>query len=142
MEREKSGVFQLEDTFPKTGQTVLEVLHSKHPEACPLTSRSQEAYGGKPPAMVPEDITDVTVATVTRKLLGSAGKEGVDSISLKHWLMQFGVACLGIRKTVGFLGYWMANGCPLWAAYRALVLGRLISLDKCPGVRIVVMGET
>ena len=77
-EREKGGVIHPEDTCPKTGLTVLDILQLKQPEARPLSAHSLEAYGGKPPAMVPEDITDVTVATVTRKLLGSAGKEGVD----------------------------------------------------------------
>ena len=32
---------------------------------------------------------------------------------------------------------WMANRCSPWEAYRALMLGRLIGLDKCPGVRPV-----
>ena len=68
MEREKEGVPQPEDTCPKTGQTVLDVLHSKHPKACPATTKSLEAYRGKSLEMVPEEITDVTVATVLQRL--------------------------------------------------------------------------
>ena len=59
-------MFQPEDTCPKTGQPVLEVLHLKHPEVCPETEKSMKAYRGKPLAMVPVDIMDVTVATVAQ----------------------------------------------------------------------------
>ena len=37
---------------------------------------------------------------------------------------------------------WLANGSPPWAAYRAFMSGRLIVLDKQPGVRLVGVGET
>ena len=47
-----------------------------------------------------------------------------------------------VRKIVGLFGYWMANLCPLWAAYRELISGRLIGLDKCPGSSPVRVGET
>ena len=36
----------------------------------------------------------------------------------------------------------MVNGYPPWAAYRSLMLGRLIGLDKFPGVMPVCVGET
>ena len=36
----------------------------------------------------------------------------------------------------------MANGRPHWMAYRALMSGHLIGLNKCPGVRPVGVGET
>ena len=35
----------------------------------------------------------------------------------------------------------MANSRPLWAVYRALMSGRLIGLDKCPGVWPLGVGE-
>ena len=60
-----------------------------------------EACGGKPPTMVPVDITHATVATVVIRLLGSAGPGGVDSVSLQHWLLRFWVTSMGIRQIVG-----------------------------------------
>ena len=45
-------------------------------------------------------------------------------------------------QIVGEFGYWMANRHPPWEAYRALMLGLLIGLDKFPGVWPVRVGET
>ena len=36
----------------------------------------------------------------------------------------------------------LGNGRPPWAAYRALMSGRLVALDKQPGIRPVGVGET
>ena len=127
-------MFHPGDILPKTGQPVLEVLRLKHPDARPPTESILEVYWGKPPTLVPVYITNEMVATVARRLLGAAGPGGADLVSLQHWLPQFWAAIMGLRHIVGEFGYWMANGRPPWAAYRALMLGRLIGLDKCPGV--------
>eukprot|EP00957_Ditylum_brightwellii_P197663 15059000-Ditylum_brightwellii.AAC.1 len=37
---------------------------------------------------------------------------------------------------------WLANNRPPLAAYWAIIAGRLIALDICPGVRPVGVGET
>ena len=111
------------------------VLREKPPQ-------SLEAYGGKPLAMLPLDITDATVATVARRLAGSSGTGGVYSISLQYWLLQFEMASLGLREIVREFGDWMDNGRPPWAANSALIPGRLIGINKCPGVRKVGMGYT
>ena len=92
--------------------------------------------------MVPVDSTEAMVATVEQRLLGLSEPGGVDSISLQHWMIRFGVASLRIRPIVGEFGDWMSNVCPPWVDYRALMYGRLIVLDKCPGVRLVGVEET
>ena len=66
----------------------------------------------------------------------------MNSVRLKYWLLRFGVASMGLWNIVGEFGDCMANGCPPWAVYRALMSGCLISLDKCPGVRPLGVGET
>ena len=43
---------------------------------------------------------------------------------------------------VGDFVEWLGNGRPAWAAYRALMSGRLIVLDKQPGIRPVGVVET
>ena len=37
---------------------------------------------------------------------------------------------------------WLENGRPPWAVQRALMSGRMIALDKHPGIRLVGVGET
>ena len=56
--------------------------------------------------------------------------------------MQLGAASSDLRQIFGEFGYWMASGCPPWASYMALVLGHLIGLNKCPGMRPVGVGDT
>ena len=43
---------------------------------------------------------------------------------------------------VGDFVEWLGNGWPPWAAYRALMSGRLITIDKQPGIRPFRVGET
>ena len=43
---------------------------------------------------------------------------------------------------VAEFGEWLCNGRPPWAAYLAMMSGRLIAVDKCPGIRPVGIGET
>ena len=63
-------------------------------------------------------------------------------MSLQHWLLRFGAASAELRLIVGEFVEWLGNGCPPWAAYRALMSGRMIALDKQPGIRPVGVGET
>ena len=53
-------------------------------------------------------------------------------VRLKHWLLWFGAESAGPPKIVREFGDWMDNRRPPWAVYRALMLERLISLNKCP----------
>ena len=92
--------------------------------------------------MVPVDITDNVVAAVAGRLLGGAGPGGTDLVSLQHWILRFGAASGELRMIVAEFGEWICNGRPPWVAYRAIMSGRLIALDKCPGIRPVGIGET
>ena len=56
--------------------------------------------------------------------------------------MRFGSASADLRLIVGDFVVWLGNGRPPWAAYQALMSGRLITLDKQPGIRPVGVGET
>ena len=118
------------------------MLRAKHPEARPPTAVSLTPYTGCPPELTPVDIIDDTVTTVAGRLSGGAGPGGTDSVSLQHWLLRFGAASAELRLIVGEFIEWMSNGWPPWAAYRALMSGRLIALDKQSGIRLVGVGET
>ena len=121
---------------------MLEVLRARHPEARTPTAASLTSYTGCPPELTTVDITDNTVTAVAGRLSGGAGPGGTDSVSLQHWLLRFGAASAELRLIVGDCFEWLGNGRPPWAAYRALMSGRLIALDKRPWIRPVGVGET
>ena len=104
----------------------MEVLRTKHPDACPPLAACLDAYPENPPEMVPVDITDDVVSAVAGRLLGGAGPGGTDSVSLQHWLLRFRAAigerqakadCCGVR---GMAKQWAAS------------MGRLSSHDFRP----------
>eukprot|EP00957_Ditylum_brightwellii_P100489 7660363-Ditylum_brightwellii.AAC.1 len=72
---------------------------------------------------------------------GAAGPGDVDLIAWQGWLLCFCAASCCLHKSVAAVACWLANTLPAWAAYRAIVTGRLIALDKCPGVCPVGVGE-
>ena len=71
--REKGEVLLPEGKCTETGEHVMELLRTKHPDACPPTAASLDAYPNNPPEMVPVDITDDVVAAVAGRLSGGAG---------------------------------------------------------------------
>ena len=126
----------------KTGDRVMEVLRSKQPEARTPTAASLDSYPNRPLELIPGDIIDNTVTAVMGRLFGGAGPGGTDLLSLQHWFLKFGAASGELRLIVGDCTKWMGNGLPPWSAYKALMSGRLIALDKQPGIKLVLVGET
>ena len=113
------------------------MLRAKHLEARTPTAVSLDLYPDRPPEFTPVDITEDTVMTVVGRLLGGAGPGGTDSVSLQHWILRFGAASADLRLIVWDLVECLGNGRPPLAAYRSLMIGRLIALDKQPGIRPV-----
>ena len=89
-ESEMGGVLQPGDRNTNTGDRLMEVLRAKHPEARTPTAASLDSYPNRPLELTPVDITDDRVTAVVGRLLGRAGPGGTDSVSLQHWLLQFG----------------------------------------------------
>ena len=81
-EREMGGVLQPGERCTKTEDLLMEVLHSKHPEAWAPTTASLYSDPDRPPELAPVDITDDTVTVVAGRLLSVAGPGGMDSVSL------------------------------------------------------------
>ena len=140
--REKGGVLQPGDQCTEMGDQVMEVLSTKHPEDWTPTTESLDSYPDRSPEITPMDITKDTVMMVAGRLSGGDGPGRKDSVSLQHWLLRFGAASWELRVIVGDFVEWLGNGRPPWDAYRALMSGRLIALDKQPRIRPVRVGET
>ena len=81
------------------------------------------------------------MGSVARKIFGSSIPGGTDSESLQVWLLKFWEDSTRLRTSVETFVDWLANGCLSWAAYRAFISGRLVALDKQPGVCPVGIGE-
>ena len=88
------------------------------------------------------DITNNTVTEVAGRLSGGAGLRGTDSVSLHNWLLRFSTSSGELQLVVADFAEWLGNKRPPWDAYRALMSGRLIALDKQSGVRQVGVGKT
>ena len=100
-----------------------------------------EKYG-EVPETVPIDFTEDDVMCVASDISGAADAQGEEAIELENWLLHFRCVSEALRVVVTSLDEWMANSAPRWAAYRALMVGCLVALDKRPGVRSVGIGGT
>ena len=115
------------DTCLNTGETVLEVLLSNHPEAHLATDTGY--HGGHSDR---DRLLD----------LRRAGPGGSDVVSLHRWLILYGEASAELLQIFASFTEFLANSSPPWEEYHALVAGRLIGLEKHTGIRPVRIGET
>ena len=139
-DREKGSVLYPDDKDEKSGKPVSEALADKHP-ASRRADPTQLPHYDSTPHLVPNVITEDTVQEVANRLSGGAGLGGVDAIFLKHLLLRHGTTSRKLRCVVARFSEWMANESVPWAAIRALMSGRLVALDKCPGIRPIGIGE-
>ena len=128
------------NTNEKTGNLIKETLAANYPEARDFDVANLPDFDTNP-ALIDTVVTGELVERVAKKLSGSAGPSGVDSISMPHWLLKFGEASASLRKSITKLVEWLANGYPPWTAYRAMTWSRLVGLDKYPGVRPIGIGN-
>jgi hypothetical protein len=136
------GVLLPVNLCSKSRLPVTDVLALKHPDVRSPDVNALPFYEIVPEFIVEVDVTEDSVEKTARKLSGGTGLGGVDSYTLKHWLLGFGKVSRELRNTVTDFVSWMANEIPPGAAMRALRAGRLIALEKNPGVRPVGIGET
>ena len=78
----------------------MEVLCTKHPDACPLYSARLDSYTCQPLELVPAEITSETVTEILGHLSGVSRPRGMDLVSLQHWLLRFRSASGEFRMTV------------------------------------------
>ena len=93
------------------------------------------------PVFIPEEITEDVVKLFTQKLLGGSGPRGTESEALQGWILKFGEDSKVLFTGAETFINWLANGSPPWAVYYVFMSGRLITLDKNPGIHPVVVAE-
>ena len=114
---EQVGVYDPQDIDLKSGDTVAEVLASKHPEAR-VPDLATLHHFDNTPEFVDVDITTDTVEKVACRLSGSVGVGGIDSHAVQHWLIHFRGVSERLRLTVARFSDWLSNSIPPWATYR------------------------
>ena len=77
-----------DDAVHPLGKTVLEVLIEKHPEQR-IPNAEDFLLCDSLPAMIQPTITNARIKKSARKLSGSAGIRGFDSLQLQRVLMRF-----------------------------------------------------
>ena len=116
-ERETRGVLQPAERCTKTGNRVMEVLRTKHPEALSPTAAKLDSYLDRPTDIFPVDITNDMVTAVEEQLSGGARTGDTDSVSLQRWLLCLWAASGEMQLIVAEFTEWLSNGRPPWAAY-------------------------
>ena len=86
-------------------------------------------------------ITKDVVNSVEWKLSGSAGHGGIDLEALQGWLLKYRDDSKKLHISVEYFVDWLANQSPPWSAYKAFMYGRLLVLNKQPGIRPVTVRE-
>ena len=126
------------------GETVLQILKSKHPSSQPYD-----------PALIVDDwpntlpyhpsIFDRIVAHVIRratlKTSGGHGPPGVDALEWRRYLTAFGGRSESLCRTVAKIAVRLAIEEQDPTSLQAYNACRLIPVDKCPGVRPIGVGE-
>jgi len=135
------GVLRLDQEMGGGG-TVLDALKDKHPDPRPRTPGALvEGEFTPPDPILYEAITPALVRRVTLRMSGSAGPSGLDSLVWKRMVSVYKEAsdalCSSLSLAAKCLCVEDLDPGPL----EALLAGRLIPLDKQPGVRPIAVGE-
>ena len=142
MEWEKGIAYKMGETVLKTGDTVVEVLQSKHPNEWDPLFVILEYYIGPPLDMVHMDLMVDTVMDVSRRISEGVGTERIDPVRLHNWILCFCEASAEIWMIVSSFAEWTENQRTPWVEYWLSIAGRLIGLDKYPDVIMVEVMET
>jgi hypothetical protein len=122
---------------------VWEVLQEKHLalRGPPTVSAAEWAFEPYPslPSPIFVTITQDDVEAISTRLSGAVGPGGSDSVKLTNWLLRFGRESEAFREEMAAWTSWLTSIHPPWAAYWAIMANRLVSLDKEPGTRPVVV---
>ncbi|KAL3815266.1 hypothetical protein ACHAXA_001878 [Cyclostephanos tholiformis] len=137
------GPYHPNDLDSKSGRPVIDMLRDKHP-ACVMPSEEDfDAYHNADNLLdtMPVYCFEECVAKAVAHLSGSAGPCGVEAEMLKRWLLCHGAHSERLRGVMADWVVWLSNGSPPYDAYRAVNTVRTVALDKCPGVRLLGVGE-
>ena len=97
--KEKGGILMPGDTDEKTGDLVCDTLKQKNIEGRHVVVENPLLFDFYP-EKIQIEVTDENVESVAKKMSGSAGPSGIDSIYMYHWLLRFGGTSAKLRKCI------------------------------------------
>jgi hypothetical protein len=131
------GLYAPNNVFPKMGHWVLDVLHKKHPGARIPEERTFDNYANSAELLeaMPIACYKEQISLHAVHLSGGARSCGVDSTTLKKWLLCHDVSSKCLQEEMAHWVVWLSNDSPPFAAYSAVNLSHILGGDKKPGVR-------
>ena len=123
-------------------RTVLEVLREKHPPATTPTIEvllNKELH--KPHAVLFQAITPAKIKKVAMRMSGAAGLSGIDSEGWNRMLSVYKGASGNLCSALSRMAVLICTQEIRPSHLEAFLAGRLIALDKRPGVRPIAIGE-
>lgn len=129
-----------DDLDEKSGDAVRESLLEKHPDGRDVDVECLPTFESCPD-LIDSRIAESNVEDVATKISGASGLLGLDSLSLRNWLLKHSGSSSLLHRSIAELVEWMANGYPPWASCRAFAWSRLVRLDKCLGARPIGIGD-
>ncbi|CAM1325554.1 Uncharacterised protein r2_g3445 [Pycnogonum litorale] len=142
----KAGVLDVHEIID--GKSVLNILKEKHPEAMPasnvtlLSDVDSEDLSTVFHPVLFERLKGPVVRRVIANTRGSAGPSGVDASGWCRHCTMYGSASEELCNVIAACARRIATEYIDPECMQALTAGRLIPLDKNPGVRPIGVGET
>ena len=126
--------------LPITTETIQE-LEKKHPKDEQAQREILIAEKGEVDTGYFEVIDENFVKKIVSQLKGASGPSGANSHAWRRWCLAYKGTSDKLCRTVATLARRLATDQVAFEIIEALVRGRLLPLDKCPGVRPVGVGE-
>ena len=136
---------QLVDSTNLRSLTVLDSLKSKHPPAQPTISNALPPESPEPTQIHPVIFDSIDASTIQSSALatkGSAGPSGLDTHCWRRLCTSFKFASQDLWHSLALLSRKLCTTYVDPNSIYALLACRLITLDKCPGVRPIGVCET
>ena len=138
----KGGVLGLDDIIDD--HTVLEILHSKHPEARQMQDEALVTTLEDPPEIhhvLFERLTGASIRTAALRSQGAAGPSGIDAVGWRRMCTSFHRDSADLCEALAAVGRRLCSDLVDPAPLQPLLACRLIPLDKKPGVRPIGICE-
>ena len=126
------------------GRPVLEILRDKHPEGQPLEPNCIQSQHPRTLSYHPAVFDNISARLVQKhaiKAHGSAGPSGLDADDWRRQFSAFVQSSTNLCKLVSKFAKRLATSIISTDDLIAYNSCQLVALDKCPGVRLVGIGE-